>query len=329
MWKRLLAVFVARNKEFFRDWSALSWSLFFPAILVLGFAFAFSDKTSEYFQVAVLGAADDSAFFQTQRIDWLPVKTLETALQKLKRHQYDLVIAPQQRQYWVNEASTRGYFLAQLLNNSPYQRQPVTGKTLRYVDWVIPGIVTMNIMFSALFGVGFIIIRYRKMGVLKRLKATPLSAFEFLAAQVMSRMWVLMATTLIVFAEIALFVDFTMEGRYVELFVFVAFGCLSMISLGLVFAARISNEELASGVLNLVTWPMMLLSGVWFSTDHLHPLLQKFAYVLPLTHITEGARAIMLEGAGLVDLGVNIAYLLISSLVFLGLGAYWFLWESK
>ncbi len=122
--------------------------------------------------------------------------------------------------YWVNDSSPRGYILERMLagdGEGRFVRQALSGEDIRYVDWVIPGVMGMNMMFSALFGVGYVIVRYRKNGVLKRLKATPLTAFEFLAAQVMSRLWLIVSIVILVYLSTDLVVDFRMYGSYVDL----------------------------------------------------------------------------------------------------------------
>ena len=143
------------------------------------------------------------------------------------------------------------------------------------MDWLIPGILAMNMMFNALFGVGYTIVRYRKSGVLKRLKATPVKAFEFLAARIASRVLLIQVTSLGVYIGCNALVHFQMRGSYLLLFLYLSLGGLSMISLSTVVAARIRSEELAEGILNLLTWPMMLFSGVWFSLEGTNPTLQK------------------------------------------------------
>ena len=92
-------------------------------------------------------------------------------------------------------------------------------------------------------------------------------------------------------------------------------------------AARVKSEELAGGLLNLITWPMMFLSGVWFSTEGIHPVLQKVALFFPLTHVLSGARAIMIDGGGLQDIAIQLISLLIMTVVFLIIGALSFRWE--
>ena len=185
----------------------------------------------------------------------------------------------------------------------------------------------MNMMFSSLFGVGYTIVRYRKNGVLKRLKATPVGAIDFLSAQVLSRLILILATSMIVFFGSRSLVHFEMNGTYLGLFSFLALGAVCMISLGLVVASRISSEELAEGILNILTWPMMFLSGIWFSLEGASPLVIKFAQIFPLTHIVSGARAIMIDGASLTQLGPEIAILSILSVIFLGIGSLIFKWN--
>jgi len=104
-------------------------------------------------------------------------------------------------------------------------------------------------------------------------------------------------------------------------------GSICMISLGLVVAARISSEELAGGLLNLFTWPMMIMSGVWFSLEGANPIIQQLALILPLTHVVDASRAVMNEGAGIVDIWGNLVVLLIMSIVFIIAGAKVFRWD--
>jgi ABC-type multidrug transport system permease subunit len=217
--------------------------------------------------------------------------------------------------------------LEQILRPYGLQRETVSGGEIRYVDWLISGVLGMNIMFSALFGVGYVIVRYRKNGVLKRLRATPLSALEFLSAQIVSRILMIVAVTILVYAGTNLVVDFRMVGSYWLLLLILVLGALSMISLGLLIAARITSEEAANGLLNLLSWPMMLLSGVWFSLEGSHPLVQNLSLILPLTHMIDAARAVMIEGAGLMDVMGQLSVLALISVVFVTIGSTIFRWE--
>lgn len=331
--RRLLAVFHARNREFLRDRMSVSWNLVFPVLIVMSFAFAFTKDHMALFKVGVHGAAEAPAAAQGFRaldyIRFIPVRDLQAAIPKLERHQYDLLLDLPGRRYWVNEKSPQGYMLEQILPQAApdLQRRSVSAEGVRYVDWLIPGLLGMNVMFSALFGVGYTIVRYRKNGVLKRLRATPLSAFEFLGAHVASRLWLIVLVTCVVYLGTDLFVGFQMNGSYALLLLVLVLGALSMISLSLIVAAQLSNEETANGLLNLISWPMMLLSEVWFSLEGSPELVRQAAQALPLTHLVGAARAVMIDGASIVQIAPHLAVLAFSALLFLLIAARLFRWE--
>ena len=272
------------------------------------------------------------AFFAIEYVEFIPVPALAGAVTKVERHQLDMLVDPLTQRYWINDSSPKGYILERVLRGSGgagYAKQTVSGRAVRYVDWVVPGILSMNMMFGALYGVGYVIVRYRKNGVLKRLKATPLTAVEFLAAQLVSRLWLLLAVVSLVYAGTDFFVDFTMHGTYPDLFLVFLLGATSLLGLGLIIAARIGNEEVADGLVNFIGWPMMFLSGVWFSLEGLHPWLQELAQIFPLTHLINAARAVMLDGATLTDIAPDLLVLAGMSVVFLSVGAWLFRWEPR
>jgi ABC-type multidrug transport system permease subunit len=187
----------------------------------------------------------------------------------------------------------------------------------------------MNMMFSCLFGVGYVVVRYRKNGFLKRLRATPLRSFEFVAAQVASRLTLIIVITAFVYTGTSWFLDSRMEGNYGTLLLITVLGAISLISMGLVVAARVTSEELAGGLLNLVTWPMMMLSGVWFSLEGTGDWVQRSAEVFPLTHILKAARAVMIDGAVLGDVLPQIGILAALSVLFLTVAAAIFRWRPR
>lgn len=336
-WNRIYALFVARNLEFMRDRSALAWSVLLPVVIIFVFAYAFTEDNPEKFKVGLVAdsALQDVAakFRDTRYIKFIDFDEAEANLHKVERHQIDLLFDADGDRYWVNRTSPNGYIVEKLLigayadSTTPLRKILVEGDEVRYIDWVIPGVIGMNIMFGSLFGIGFVIVRYRKFGVLKRLSATPVTAMEFLSAQILSRLLLLVVVNLVIFIGMDLFVDFRMHGSYFNLLLVFVLGCVNLICCGLVVAARISSEEVANGVLNLFSWPMMFLSGVWFSLEGAHPLMQKFALLLPLTHVTAAAREIMIDGAGIIDIADHLLALGISSVILLWIGARIFRWE--
>jgi ABC-2 type transport system permease protein len=336
---RLLAVWHARNLEFLRDRSTLIFNFLFPLALVVAFAVIFGGQPRALFKVDVLapaGAPVDARlhpFLGTRYVDFVPIApdALGGAVRKVERHQVDLLLdlrgAPR---YWINEDSPKGYLIEKLLlEASPAvpMREPVSGAAVRYVDWLLPGILGMNMMFSCLFGVGYVVVRYRKSGFLRRLSETPVTAFEFGAAQVLSRLLLTVTVTALLYGVLALLVPFRNEGSVVVLFLVAVAGALAMISFGFMMAARFASEELASGAINLASWPMMLLSGVWFSLEGAPAWLQAAARALPLTQMLDAARAVLLDGAGFRQVVPQLGWLALMTLLFLAIAAAGFRWR--
>ena len=341
MLKRIYAIFHARSLEFLRDRGTLAWNLVLPVALVFGLAFVFGEGGRDEFTVGIVQQAEDidttqHPFLETRYIKFVPFDDLDEALLKVERHQLDLLVQFEgENRYWVNPESSNGYFVEKALLQSAgngggdVRKDEISGNAIRYADWVLPGILGMNMMFSSLFGVGYVVVRYRKNGFLKRLRATPLSALEFIIAQVGSRLALIMVITTIVYTGTHLLLDTRMEGSHLTLLLIGLVGAMSMISLGLLVAARVTSEELAGGLLNLINWPMMLLSGVWFSLEGAGELVRQASRLFPLTHVLDAARAVMLDGATLLDVGPSLLLLTAMTAVFLVAGAAMFRWGPK
>jgi ABC-type multidrug transport system permease subunit len=331
--KRLLAVWHARNLEFFRDRRTMIFALLMPIALVVGMSFIFGGKERPFFKVGVIATVIDKQahpFLSERYVEFVPITDQATGLRKVTHQQIDLLLdlhgAPR---YWVNTDSPKGYIAEKLLLASAAgaQREPVTGAAVRYVDYLFPGILGMNMMFGCLFGVGYVVLRYRKSGFLKRLQATPLSAFEFLTAQVLSRLGLILFVTTVLYLGIGTIIHFHRAGSGLLVILVGILGALSMVAMGLTIAARFSSEEVVGGLLNLLTWPMMLLSGVWYSLEGSPRWVQWVAGLFPLTHVLNAARAVMIDGAGLPEISIDLIYLAATALVFLAFGAWSFKWR--
>lgn len=342
---RIWIMFRARNKEFFRDRAAFGWNFAFPFLIIVGFGVIFSGEDFQQYKIGVFPQTTPEVIFtgthlgkelqNNQSLKFVPIKTREEGLQKIKHHKIDLLIEAQSadNHYWVNDASPKGKIVEQLYRLSllppdqvPGRQSIVDGTQVRYIDWFFPGIMAMNMMFSALWGVGYVVVRYRKNGALKRLKATPLTAFEYLSAQMLSRIFLLMFTFSIVYFGSDLIFNFRMQGSLLT-FLFTFFlGGLSLCSIGLFLAARGASEEFTSGALNFISWPMMFLSEVWFSLEGAPHWVQQLAWLFPLTHLLKAARKVMNEGAGLFDIQLECLLMIVTTLLFLTLAAWLFSW---
>ena len=339
MWERIYAIFRARNLEFVRDRGSMSWNILLPLGLVFGLSFVFSGDERPEYTVGVIGGmpvndtADRHPFFATRYIDFVVIDDADDGQRKIARHQLDLLVdLGDSPRYWVNPNSPKGYFAELALLEAAgdtVDKERIDGEPVGYVDWVLPGILGMNMMFSCLFGVGYVVVRYRKNGFLKRLGATPLRAIEFVVAQVASRLVLTMSITTFVFLGTTYFLGIRMDGSYALLFLVALIGAMALISLGLLVASRVTSEELAGGLLNLVTWPMMLMSGVWFSLEGADAWVRDVALVFPLTHLLSAARAIMIDGAGFGGIATSVLAMLGMSAVYLLGAALLFRWRAQ
>jgi len=350
--KRLWALFIARNREFYRDRAAFGWNFLFPFLLVIGFAAIFGGKThTEYkvglFPITHISATETTAvkdpniperFKETRYIQFIEFETAEEGFDKLKHHKVDflLEVGTSPHKYWINDASPKSYvvekmFLAALAEkevSSMAKKQKIAGREIRYITWLFPGILGMNMMFSALWGVGFVVVRYRKNGALKRLNATPLTAIEYLTAQMLSRIFLLIFSFIIVWFGCDFIFSFEIEGSFWDILIVFSIGSLSLTGLGLILAARGTSEEYTTGALNFISWPMMFLSEVWFSLEGSPEWVQSIAKIFPLTHMLTAVRRIMNDGATLIDVGFEIAILSLMTVLFLTVSALMFSWNK-
>lgn len=330
MLKPFLAIFVARNKEYYRDRGAFAWAFVFPLLMIIACALAFSNPDTSVFTVGVHGDID-TPLLEEPYIKTVPFDDLDKGLQRIQHHQLDLLIsAGNPPTYWINTESSRARAVEELLlaSSDRFTRAETSGRQIRYVDWVIPGVLGMNLMFSALFGVGYVIVRYRHNGVLKRLQATPVSAVQFLSAQMVSRLLIVVAINGAIFVGCAYFLDLIVLGSYLNLLLITLLGALAMIAISLVVASRTANEELAGGMLNMATWPMLFLSEVWFTLDNAPAWMRSLSELLPLTHIVRAFRQVMVEGASLAEVSPDLLWLLVMTTVFMAVAARLFRWHK-
>ncbi|MCC7441711.1 MAG: ABC transporter permease [Bdellovibrionales bacterium] len=342
MMRRILWMMRTRNREFFRDRSSLGWNLAFPLLIVAGFALIFSGRASQLIQVGIVGGPEAArpAFAEllaAKHTSFVVVDSAERGLDRVRHHRLDLLLDPgaSPPRYWISESSPKGYFAEKLLlsgggaagSAAGLSREAVSGRDIPYVEWVFPGVLGMNLMFSALWGVGWVVVRYRKNGVLKRLRATPVSAFEFLSAQILSRILLLVGVAAFVYGTIWLIYRFECRGSLALLGFTFALGAVSMIAIGLLVASRTQSEEFANGILNFVSMPMMFLSEVWFSLESAPGWVRAAAGQLPLTHLVKASRAIMNDGAGLAQVQGHLFALALTGAFLLALASAIFKWE--
>lgn len=333
--KRVLAVIKIRNREFYRDLGALGWVILFPLIMVLTFGYIFDVDQGEQYKVGYWGNYTTP---EIPHIQWVKYSSQEEALEKLKYQKIDLAITVGQKPavLWSAAKSPKSKLAKEIMHlhllpehTSPFYEEQIEGRVLTYLDWVFPGIVNLNIMFMGLWGVGWVIVRQRKLGVLKRFKASPLTSFEYLLAQMLSRLIVMIASSVLVYGVANIMHPFNIEGSYLDLMIFFIAGSMALSSVGFVFAARMTSEELCNGILNFITYPLMFISEIWFSLEGSPEWVKLIANYSPLWQMTDSMRKIMYEGASLASLAGSLIYLIIFGFVFTLIGSLLFKWNKE
>ena len=341
--KQIAAVIHARNLEFFRDKAALSWNILFPLFLIAGIYFGFDNFSKYSYKIGVIGQElelkkeiIELPIADLNYIKFVAIENQTKGLKTLNRFALDMLIDPVHKKYWFNDSSKEGYFLDKLIQKSlagnlVYTRTNLMSANIRYVDWVWIGILIINIMYGCLYGVGFVIVRYRKNGHLKRLQVTPLTVSQFLIAQVLSRMGIVIVSSALISVGCYFLLNLHLSEsiNFITLGLVFLLGTMSFISLGLLLCSRVTSEEFSRGLIEFVSWPMLICSGAWFSLEGTHPWLQKFAYLLPSTHFIEASRQLALYGATFSDVTPNIAFLAGSTFLFFLIGIGLFKWQSN
>jgi ABC-2 type transport system permease protein len=331
--KAIYYILVARLKEFYRDRASLMWNFAFPIFILAGFYFVFTGDPEPVYKVGVVKDSFQQEFKQLKNIKFIDYDSQAVAVEKLRRHKIDLVLFEDQQKvtYWVNTQAPKTYFVELLLKShvkKPVVKAEVAGKEISYIQWVFPGIIGMNLMFSCLWGVGYVIVKYRQDGYLKRLNATPLSSLQFLTGQLLARIVISIGVSAILFLGGLYVLGIPMQGSYFNLMLVFLSGVASLVAVGLIVATRTTSKEFADGILNVVSWPMMFFSEVWFSLEDASQWVQNIASFIPLTHLIKGSRSIITEGKGLADVLPHIIYMLGFTVVFVLISAFLFKWSE-
>lgn len=334
MFKRIYVLFLARIREFYRDRGSFSWNFIFPFFLIASFYFVFMNEDRYIFKVSHMGYGGGAVeFFDLKHIKFIKLLEEEKGIDAVRRYKIDMFVRESNNEihFWVNGNSPKGFILEKLLSaysDKKVVEKSISGRSLRYLDWVLPGIIAMNMMYSCLWGVGYVIVRYREDEYLKRLKVTPLKAYEFLLSQALSRYVISMVVGIIIYIGATLMIDFQMQGSYFLLFSMFSLGVLCFTSLGLFISSRITSKELMDGILNVITWPMLIFSGIFFSVEDSGLEVTIFSSTLPLTHMVSSIRSIMLDGSSFVEVFPQALYMFCFSAFFILLSHLFFRWTE-
>jgi ABC-type multidrug transport system permease subunit len=313
----------ARIYELTREPEAVFWVFVFPIVLAAVLGLAFRSKPPEPLPVAVVAgphAAARLAALQGPDLKPAIVQESEASL-ALARGRVVLVISGGDTPSYTYDPTQPESRTARMAVDAALQRaagradaftparSEVTQAGARYVDFLVPGLLGMNLMGTGMWGIAFSLVVARNGNLLKRLIAAPARRSHLLGAQLTSRLIFLIpeAGALLLFSRFVLGVP--MRGSVLLLAGVALLGALAFSGLGLLAAARPRTIEGVSGVMNLVMVPMWVFSGIFFSTERFPATLQPFVQALPLTALNDSLRGVMLEGMGFVSLLPELALL--------------------
>jgi ABC-2 type transport system permease protein len=333
-------------KELWREPEVIFWVFVFPLLLALGLGIAFRDKPASVASVAV--AAGPGA----QRvINWLEASPQHAnvhadvlpqaeAFNRFRLGKYALVVMPQADgsvRYRYDPARPESALARAQVDDA---LQAAAGrKTIiatsgeiamepgsRYIDFLIPGLLGMNLMNSGMWGIGFALVDMRQRKLLKRYLATPMRRGDFLLALSSSRLVLMLIEVGLLLGFGVLVFHMRVLGSLLSILLIGTVGALSFGGLGLLTASRAQKIETVSGLINVVMLPMWVFSGVFFSYERFPALLLPFIKALPLTALNDALRATILEGAPLATQGTRLAIMAIWGGVSFLLAVKWFRW---
>lgn len=339
-----LALCLARFREFYRESEVVFWSFAFPIILSVGLGIAFRNRPPETLTVAVVSGPQAARLAGVLgRTPLLKATEMDEAAasRALALGRVAAVVVPHPGggvEYRLDpsraESAIARARVDDAVQRAAGRRDPVVTAVSevrepggRYIDFLIPGIVGMNIMSGGLWGVGFNLVDMRIKRLLKRLVAAPMRRPDFLAAHLAMRLvfMVIEVSFVLAFGHLAFGVP--VRGSMAAVFAVGALGALCFGGLGLLVGSRARRMETVTGLMNVVMMPMFVLSGIFFSADRFPDVLQPLIRVLPLTALNDALRAVVLEGASLTALPIPLTILILWTVVTFAVGLKLFRWS--
>jgi ABC-2 type transport system permease protein len=345
-WAGFLHVLDVRMKELRREPEVVFWVFGFPLLLALGLGIAFRNKPADVTSAVIVSGpkAEDvlSLIQRSPRGPSIHADILdEAAAQRgFRLAKYDVIIRPEgpAAVRYSYDPSRPESVLARALVDESLQiaagRKDVLSTSAvpssepgsRYIDFLIPGLLGMNLMNAAMWGIGFALVDMRQRKLLKRFVATPMRRSDFLLALLSSRLVLMLIEVALLLGFGVLAFHMRVLGSLWTILLIGAVGAISFGGLGLLTASRAQKIESASGLMNLVMMPMWILSGVFFSNERFPAMFQPLIKALPLTALNDALRATILEGSSLVSQSGRIMVLLLwGGLSFL-VALRWFRW---
>jgi ABC-type multidrug transport system permease subunit len=333
---------LSKVRELLREPEALFWVFVFPVLLAMALGIAFRARGEEELAVGVQAGGETATVVATlEATPGLRPVTLDpdAAHQELRAGRVALVVIPGDPvRLWYDPAREEAR-MARLRVDDALQAEAgrvdvvlvedreMTERGSRYIDFLIPGIIGMNLMGTGMWGIGFYIVNARSKKLLKRLVASPMRKSHFLIGQMLGRLVLLVPEVVVVVLFANLVFGVPVRGSILALTFLCILGALAFAGLGLLVASRAKTIEGVSGLMNLVMMPMWILSGIFFSTSRFPEVMQPVVQMLPLTAVNDALRAVMLDGVSLTAVSGELALVAAWTVVTFAGALYLFRWR--
>lgn len=341
----LAQLVISRIVQFARQPEVLFWTYGFPLIMAIVLGLAFRNKPEETIMFDVI-EGDAAQFVQNAIGDDTRFKVQthprDVALDRLRTNKTPFVIDRSKDGAIVYhfdktnpDGRTARAIIDDALQRAAGRRDAIasiekteTAPGSRYIDFLIPGLIGMNLMGGGLWGVGFVLVDMRVRNLLKRLLATPMRRSDFLMSLVGVRVLFFIPEMGFLLLAAHWIFDVPVRGSFLAVVIIALVGTLAFAGLGLLTACRAKRIETISGLMNLVMVPMWLMSGIFFSTERFPDALQPVVQALPLTHLISALRSVILDGDGLASQAVPLLILALWGGVSFILAMRWFRWTQ-
>jgi ABC-type multidrug transport system permease subunit len=331
-----------RWRIFVREPAAVFWTYVFPLVLALALGIAFRNRPPDPVEVAVQTAPGAEAWRDALAKDpaihvhWLDARQAHDALRSGKV--FVVVAAGAPRTYEFDPTRPESRMARAIVDDAlqraegradatPVKDRLVTEPGSRYIDFLVPGLLGFNLMSSGMWGVGFVVVEMRMRKLIKRMTATPMSRAHFLLSFVLVRAIFLLGELPLLLAFAYWVFNVPVRGSLLLIVAISTLGSLAFAGMGLLIGSRAQNTHTAAGLVNAVTLPMLVCSGVFFSAARFPEIFQPLIRALPLTALIEGVRAVMLDGAGLAAVAAYMAILLVWGAVSFIIALRLFRWQ--
>lgn len=310
-------------REFIRSKEAVFWTYGFPVLMAIVLGLAFGSKGNEPSRVSIVEsetAATLMAAFEGSSTVAAELRESADAHRALQNADTDLVLAgsSQQWEIWFDDqraASRLARFAVEDILSprvdefAGHEVNKAATDGERYIDFLIPGLIGLNLLGAGMWGVGFNLVDLRIKKLMRRMIVAPMRKSEFLLAFLVSRLGLVVFDALAIVVFGMLVFDVPVNGSWFLLIGLLALGGLATSALGLMVASRPTTIEGVSGVMNLVTLPMWLMGGSFFKTSYFPDYFRPLIDVMPLTHINDAVRSVMIHGEGISAVWPQVAFL--------------------